>query len=230
VRQARWARAALPAVAVGAFLLVSCSTGTEKAAEPKPSHELGGSLCRTDIRATALKDMYPGPYSGVKMMPSEEGGINGINVGKGIAEGHCDVWITQKKGDVFSVVKVHVRVDRHESAEDLFADYEKSHRGDAGRRIDLGPAEGYTSYKNSVLYFDCHDPRRHAPDDGSLGVSAHVLLPERPGTPAADRDALADGAAELVAETARYVSSTVLGCSDPSIPKGTPVQRPAHEP
>lgn len=217
------------AATVGVFLLASCSTGTGKDAEPKPGHELSGGLCRTDIGVTALKDMYPGPYSGVKMMPSEGGGILGIDVDKGKAEGDCDVWITQKKGDVFSVVKVYVRVDPHESAGDLFAAYKKSHPADVDRRIDLGSAKGYTGHKNSVLYFDCPHPRRHAPADNALGVSVHVLLPERPSTPDADWSTLADGAAALAADTARYVNSTVLQCSGPSLPKGAPAQKPVHE-
>jgi hypothetical protein len=230
VRRARTARAAIPAAAVGVFLLVSCSTGTEKAAQPKPAHALDGTLCRTEIGATVLKDMYPGPYSGIKMLPSEGGGIKGIDIGKGKVEGHCDVWITQTKGDVFSVVKVYARVDRHETADDLFAAYKNSHPADVNRRIALGFAKGYTTYKNSVLYFDCHDPRRHVPDGGSFGVSTHVLLPDHPNTSDADRTTLADGAAELVAETARYVSSTVLECADPSLPAGTPAQKPGREP
>lgn len=217
------------AATVGVFLLASCSTGTGKGAKPEPAHELSGSLCRTGIGVTALKDMYPGPYSGVKMLPSKGGGIKGVNLKKGKAEGDCDVWITQKKGDVFSVVKVYVRVDRHESADDLFAAYKKSHPADMNRRINLGPAKGYTTYKDSVLYFDCHAPRRHAPAAGALGVSAHVLLPEHPSTPDVDRAALADGAAALAAETARYVSSTVLQCSGPSLPKGDPAQKPAEK-
>lgn len=84
-------------------------------------------------------------------------------------------------------------------------------------------------YKESALAFDCRNPKKHAKENSSIGVSAQVLLPDHPEGLDVDRSKLAKGAAELVADTARYVSSTVLKCSGPHIPNGVPAQKPQEQ-
>lgn len=213
----------------GLLLVASCSTGDDGHAEADDSQQLNDKLCATDISTSALRNMYPGPYSSTKMLPSKNGGINALGGAGGNAEGYCDIWITQKAGNVSSTPKVLVRVHPGESVDDLSDRYEKFYPSYRSQRLTLGAARGFTAYNGSVLAFDCREPKKKTSTDRALGVSVHVFLPDQPDGAGADRSKLAKGAAELAADTARYVSSTVLECTGAGLPEGAPAQKQADE-
>ncbi|THA24062.1 hypothetical protein E4198_04325 [Streptomyces sp. RKND-216] len=144
----------------------------------------------------------------------------------GATEGDCDIWITQKKSDVFSVVKVATFIKTDAQAEDLFKSY-KRYYPDNRIKITLGSAIGFTTPEKSVLVFDCRSPKGRTAQNGDFGASVQVLLPDRRRGSDVPSERLAKSAARLAADTARYVSSDVLKCSTPRLPSGNPVQKPA---
>lgn len=172
--------------------------------------------------------MYPGPYVSTKMFPSEGGGIDALDT-KGKNEADCSSWITQKAGNTSTTQKILVEVHPHQSVDELFEHYKKWYPAHQRQLIHLGPAKGLTMYNGSMLAFDCQQPTKRTSNTGTLGVSVLVFLPDHPSGLDVDRAKLAKGAAELSADTARYVSSTVLKCSSPRLPDGVPSQEPPVE-
>lgn len=162
--------------------------------------------------------MYPGPYSDTGMFPSDGGGINALGGAKGKAEGDCDVYITQKKGDIFTLANVATDVKPGESADDLFKYYKKRYPDHRSQRLTLGSAKGFTTYDQAVLVFDCRTPKKSSSKKETLAVKVQVLLPDYRGAYSVGQAKLAKGAAKLAADTARYVDSEVLKCSSPRLP------------
>lgn len=208
------------ATAVGSLLLSSCSAASEQ----RPS--LPTALCETNISTSSLQEMYPGPYSDLAMIPSKGGGIKALKKSKGGTKAECDIWITQEKGDTFTLVGVVVDLHPQSSVDDLFKRYEKWYPDHRQQPLTLGAAKGFTMHNASLLVFNCQELKKGTSAKRALGVSVRVTLPEYPNGPGVDRAELAKGAAKLAADTARYVSSDVLQCSGPRLPGGPPAQEP----
>lgn len=215
---------------IGSLLVASCSPGDDSDAESKELRPLGNTLCGAEIPTAGLKKMYPGPYVGVKMMPSEGGGIDEVGDGDENREGDCDIWLTQKKGDVFTVVKVYARVVPRSSVDDIFGRFKRLYSSSRKREFSLGSAKGFTMEGRAVLAFECRDAEKGASKGDTLGASVQVLMPDHRSLSDVSRPKLSEGAAELSADTARYVSSTVLQCSSPGVPDGAPVPEAPAEP
>lgn len=221
-------KAALTAAVTSCFLISSCSS--QGGDESDDGVHLKGTLCDTDISTKPLQEMYPGPYTSIKMFPSKGGGIDALSGAGGKTEGDCDVWITQKEGDDFTKAKIAAYIEPGTSAEDLFKNYKKWYPKHRRQRLTLGPADGFTMYNQAVLGFDCRDSKKRPSVAESLGITVQVFLPDHPAGTNVDRAELAAGAAKLAANTARYVNSEVLKCSGPSLPDGAPRQEPSSAP
>lgn len=156
------------------------------------------------------------------MIPSKEGNIDALKKKKGRAKGACDVWITQKNGDVFTTVGVVVELHPRKSVGELFERYEKWYPDHQQQPLTLGIAKGFATYNASFLAFECRKPDKIPSEIKDRGVSVRVLLPDHPDGLNVDRGKLAKGAGELAAETARYLHSELLKCSGAPLPDGVP--------
>jgi hypothetical protein len=112
------------------------------------------------------------------------------------------------------------------SADDLFKHHRNDYPTDPRQHLALGPADGYTTTDDAVLAFDCLGPKNHTSKADALGVSVSVLASVPADEITVEHPELTKSAAKLAADTARYVSSTVLKCSSPHLPDGSPTQRP----
>ncbi|NLU75931.1 hypothetical protein HCC61_25315 [Streptomyces sp. HNM0575] len=213
------------AATAGCLLVTSCSSGKGDDSESVRRGHLKGSLCETGISTRVLREMHPGPYLSTEMIPSKHGGIDGIDGTKGNTERGCDVRITKKGKDTSTLVTTLVRAEPR-SVDDLFERYKNFFPAQPKQRLELGPAKGYTTSNDAVLAFDCRHPKKRTSKNSGLGVSVEVVQLDDPDSADSGRSELAKGAAELAADTARYVSSTVLKCSSPRLPDGAPDQKP----
>lgn len=156
------------------------------------------------------------------MSPSTEGDIDSVGRSTGEREGGCDVYITQKQGNLFTVVKILVRVRPKESAETVYSRLEKWYTPESKREIRLGSAKGFTVDGQTVLVSDCAIPGNGTSKKNIISMSIRVLYPDHRSTLDVKRSQLDEGAAKLTAATARYVNSSLLNCAAPHLPNGAP--------
>ncbi|NLU74142.1 hypothetical protein HCC61_15875 [Streptomyces sp. HNM0575] len=204
--------------AFGLLLITSCSSFGAGDGEERTAR-LPHRICGTDISSAPIARMYPGPYTEASMHVPSEGRIDRISTSKGKTEGGCSIAIGQTKPDVYSDLTVNARTYPTRSMKNVLAGFEHQFTSNDAT-LSLGPARGHVAHEYAQLIQECKQS-----EGGSAGrpfaVISELFFQDRSSYKISEED-LNKGAAAQVANVARYLRSSVLKCSGPELPDGTP--------